>query len=344
MHSANHIGATGLSVLAVCIVPAAVAWAVTAVMRLQAGRLGLVQVPNERSSHSAPTPTGGGAGIAAGGLAATAMLAVSGGSWIWGAATLSLVLGAIGLRDDKAPVPVALRFLAQVVVGGLMIMLFSPLVEVVLPFSLALSGGALAIAAWLGILWWLNLFNFMDGIDGLAGAQAVFMLTASACLIALSSPGFEESALFWWPLGLAAAVGGFLVHNWPPARIFMGDAGSYFLAPAIAAVALASIGVGSISYVEWAIIGASFIADASVTLARRVAAGEKLLNAHREHAYQRLARRFGSHRTVMLGFAAVNLFWLLPLALAVHYWPQFATGWLALAYLPLIWVAAAVRE
>ncbi|RZI97761.1 MAG: hypothetical protein EOP39_27715 [Rubrivivax sp.] len=127
-------------------------------------------------------------------------------------------------------------------------------------------------------------------------------------------PGVLYQGLFWWMAWLAAACFGFLLLNWAPAKIFMGDAGSYFLGFIISFFALATVALGWLSLWQWLILGALFLADATVTLARRLRLRERLFEAHRRHAYQRLSRRWKSHRKATGLYIAINVIWLLPMA------------------------------
>jgi Fuc2NAc and GlcNAc transferase len=132
-----------------------------------------------------------------------------------------------------------------------------------------------------------------------------------------------------------ATVGGFLLWNWPPARIFMGDAGSGFLGFVLGAMAWTTIAAGELSVWFWLILVGAFFVDATLTLLRRWRRGEPLATAHRSHAYQRLSRRFGSHLKVTLGFLLVNLVWLAPLAWLAALHPSFGAGLTLLAWAPL---------
>ena len=139
-------------------------------------------------------------------------------------------------------------------------------------------------------------------------------------------------------LALAAASLGFLVFNWPPAKIFMGDVGSTYLGYVLAAVALVTIAEGRLGLAQWAILAAAFVTDASVTLIRRLLRGERIAEAHRLHAYQALSRRWGGHLPVTVGFSVLNIVWLLPLAWLAAV-PGWAIGAVCAAYLPLIALA-----
>ena len=161
----------------------------------------------------------------------------------------------------------------------------------------------------MGIVWALDLFNFMDGIDGIAAGEAVFVCLAAVLTAALAGGALTNNPA---ALLLAAASLGLLIWNWPPARIFMGDVGSGFLGFAIAVLALAEARHNDVALLVWAILGAFFVADSGVTLVRRMLRRARLHEAHRTHAYQHLAQRWRSHRLVTLAVLLGNLLWLLP--------------------------------
>lgn len=336
-----------VTLLVLLATTALLAWGVAAWVLRRAEALRLVQMPNHRSSHDCPTPNGGGLGIVvAGSLAGIALVLLSG--WMVGGLLLGLaaVLAAVGLRDDMAHLPARVRFGVQVVVcaGGLIALGDLP--------ALALSGGlAFQVTGWVlfGLLllagvWWINLFNFMDGIDGIAGVQAIFMLLAGAVLALWAEPQAVYSPVWMWMLCVAAATVGFLLLNWPPAKIFMGDVGSTWLAFMVFALALLSVQAGWLSYAAWLVLAAVFVTDATVTLLTRMLRGERWYEAHRSHAYQRLSRRWqggrkAGHRAVTLLVAAVNGLWLAPWAWACVQWPAVSVAFVVAAYLPLVLAA-----
>lgn len=307
------------------------AWAGTRLVLLNARRLGLVQVPNHRSSHEKPTPHGGGLGIVLAGSITSIWLAWPGGGTLWAISALAFLLAALGLWDDVRHLPAWMRFAVQVLLCALLLQLPSGSEPLILSILLLLAG-----------VWWVNLFNFMDGIDGLAASQAVFMLLAGAVLTAWFHPAAVDAAEWLWMLALAAAALGFLAINWPPARIFMGDVGSTYLAFVIFALALHMVREGWLTYLAWLVLGSVFITDTSVTLLRRMLTGERWFEAHRSHAFQRLSRRWNSHRRVTLLAIAFNLLWLAPLAWAVLAWPRWAWVCVMLAYTPLVAAALAL--
>lgn len=313
---------SGVWILLVTV--AILAWLLTGWLRKYALARQLVDVPNARSSHQVAMPRGGGAAIVA-----AATMALAGWSWGTGSMTLAwslaggLIVAAVGFLDDHRPLPALFRLVCHSAAAMLA----------------AVSLGGLS----LGVLWvvpvvvfvtWLtNLTNFMDGIDGLAAAEAVTVCAVGAALFAFVFPGtgrWVEAAI------LAAAAAGFLVWNWPPARIFMGDVGSGYLGFMIGVMTLRAALVAPALGWSWLILSGGFVVDASVTLVRRAIRRDRLFEAHRSHAYQHLAIAWGSHRPVTLLMIAINLCWLMPwAALVAANVVTGATG-LLLAYLPLV--------
>jgi Fuc2NAc and GlcNAc transferase len=300
----------------------------------------LVDVPNDRSSHALPTPRGGGLGFVATFLAALVALYATG--WMQANALLALfgasvVVAAVGFLDDHAHVSAKVRFLVHALAAAWVFYYLDvrpgDALGVVWPIWVS------ATLVVLFVVWLLNLYNFMDGIDGLAGAEAV---TVAASGAALGFALWPESGLWLQPLLLASAAAGFLVWNLPPARIFMGDVGSGFLGVCLAAIALESLAVAPAWFWAWMILLGAFVVDATFTLLRRMARGRAFYEAHRSHAYQHAARRFG-HKAATLAVALLNLVWLLPIAWLVASGRLPALGGLVLAYLPLVAVAAYFR-
>ncbi|MGI4859038.1 MAG: MraY family glycosyltransferase [Janthinobacterium lividum] len=233
-------------------------------------------VPTHRSLHTLPTPRVGGWGVSP--------AAVLGITWfapqLWPVALLALLLAVICQIDDRRGLSARVRFLAQAVAATAIGLLFP------LGFGYWLTPFII-----LALIWMTNLYNFMDGADGLAGGMAVLGFSAYA---AASFP-------FAPPLGIAAvavtgAAAGFLIFNLPPAKLFLGDAGSIPLG--FLAGAMGVIGAAAHIWPVWFpfMVFSPFIADASVTLLRRVCRGQRFWEAHREHYYQRMIRMDGSHR------------------------------------------------
>jgi Fuc2NAc and GlcNAc transferase len=317
-----------------------------------AAQLGLLHEPNDRSSHIQLVPHGGGLAMVLAFALALAVLDVT-GVLDWRYTNCLLVAGCLlaglGLWDDISPLPAGYRLIGQgvAVIAALMVP-----VHVVAALSLP-SWLALGIAALL-LLWWINLFNFMDGIDGLAASEALFICAGAALLVVASSPFPAPESVFVMLL-LMAALAGFLSLNWPPAQVFMGDVGSTFLGYVLGIFALDSISSDQLPMVTWLVLGSVFWVDSTVTLLRRMLGGERWHSAHRSHAYQRyagsLARyyqrrgrqsvtqgRASAHRTVTMVAMTINILWLLPLAWLVIIAPSWQLAWLGFAWLPLVWL------
>lgn len=334
-----------IQIATMMVTSALVAWGVAAWVRHRADALGLVQAPNHRSSHVLPTPNGGGLGIVvAGSFAGIALVLIFGWTLGWFVLGLSALLAAVGLRDDIQHLPARVRFGVQLAVCARLLFWLGDFPKFYFQYGAGfeLGGWVLSGLLLLAGVWWINLFNFMDGIDGIAGAQAVFMLLGGAVLSAWVNADVMSSPVWMLMLCVVAATVGFLLLNCPPAKIFMGDVGSTWLAFMIFALALLSVQAGWLSYATWLVLGAVFVTDATVTLLTRLLRGERWYEAHRNHAYQKLSRRLDGHRSVTLHAVAVNMLWLAPLAGACTAWPQWAFGWALLAYAPLVVGAVAL--
>ncbi len=290
-----------MSLAVAFVVALLVSWAATKVFLAHAAVWGFVDVPNERSMHAAVRPRGGGVGIVAGVWAGvlTAMglgLPVN-GRWV---ATLvaASFLAVVGLVDDRRGLRIGWRLAAQLAVAVVSVRLWLP--------DLPLSTTVLLVSVGVG---WYNAFNFMDGLDGFAVSEAMFLALGS-----LVSIGLRADAPVAWCV-LAAGLG-FFVWNRPPARIFMGDCGSLFLGALTFSLLLGGMSrQGWEAVPAWLIMASPFVADVGVTLLRRVLRGERFWLPHRLHAYQRLARRWGGHRPVLLGLWLLDGLLLVLLAL-----------------------------
>lgn len=311
------LGPAGTGVLLLSVFVASLV--LTGLVRSYALRRALLDVPNERSSHTVPTPRGGGLAMVVIFLATVVVL----GAWgvLGGAVAAALAGGgaavaAIGWLDDHRPVPAAWRALVHAAAAGWALYWLGGMPAMRLGGAVAALGGWGTMLALLGIVWLTNLYNFMDGIDGLAGVEAVTVGGGAALL--LGSAG-------QWGLALAAAVVaaaalGFLVWNWPPARIFMGDVGSGLLGYTFGVMAVAGERGGALPVFVWVILLAVFVGDATYTLFKRIVDGERWYTAHRSHAYQRAVQVGMPHRRVTLTVLLLNVTVLLPLAaLAARY-------------------------
>lgn len=307
----------------------------TAQVRRYAIRAQLLDVPNERSSHSAPTPRGGGVAIVLSTLLATTVLALM-GSLDWrlalGLGVCGALVALLGFIDDKRGLSARIRFAGHLLAATGAVALIAPLPPLV-AFGATLQLGWVAFPlAVLYVVWSINLFNFMDGIDGIAAIEGISVAAGGALIWALL-PGTGG-----WIIGFvfAGSIAGFLVFNFPPASIFMGDAGSGFLGFFIGILTLWTATQEPHLLWSWLILSACFLVDATTTLLRRVKRGESFHVAHRNHAYQYASRRHGSHKAVTLAVLAINGLWLFPWALAVGLrWIDGAVG-AACAMLPVL--------
>src|SRR5882724_11220972 len=299
----------------------------TGMLRRYAIQAGLIDHPNVRSSHSIPTPRGGGLAVVVTSIAALAVLcglhvlsfrvfvAIAGGG---------LAVAVVGFVDDRHALPARVRLAVHVFAALWCLSWLGGLPPMLLGTQVIRLGWSGYVLGTLAIVWVLNLFNFMDGIDGIAASEAIFVTCAGAGLGWVSG-GSEAIPLASAMVSVACA--GFLVWNWPPAKIFMGDVGSGYLGYLIAALAIAATLENPVCVWVWLILGGTFFVDATVTLACRTLRGERLYEAHRSHAYQWLARRWGSHRPVTVLVLAVNVFWLFPAAWLTLRQPAYA-GWI----------------
>ncbi|WP_454837905.1 MraY family glycosyltransferase [Pseudomonas mohnii] len=307
----------------------------TLVLRRYALAKSLMDVPNERSSHTVPTPRGGGVAIVVSFTLALPLLTSLGlmsQYAMYGLLGSGLLVAIIGFADDHGHIAAKWRLIGHFIASAWALFWLNGLPPVQF-FGIDFNFGWIGyILAAFFLVWMLNLYNFMDGIDGLASVQAISVCLAM-CLIYWISGSVE---LVWAPLTLAAAVAGFLWWNFPPAKIFMGDAGSGFLGIILASMSIVAAWVNPAWLWCWLILLGVFIVDATWTLIRRMLRGEKVYQAHRSHAYQQASRVYSSHKAVTLAIAALNIFWLLPVAVAVAIGVIDGIVGLVVSYLPLM--------
>ena len=323
-----------MKIMWVMLLAGVVSWALTGLLRRYALARSLIDMPNERSSHSVPTPRGGGVAIVLTFLIALFVLeifSVFSNSLFWALLGAGVLVALVGFLDDHGHIPSRWRLLAHFASAGWALYWLGGLPPIPL-FGVILDLGWLGhLLAAVYLVWLLNLYNFMDGIDGIAGIEAVTVCLGGVVLYLLSS--VEDFILVTPMLLLAAAVLGFLFWNFPKAKIFMGDAGSGFVGMVLGVLSIQAAWLAPELFWSWVILLGIFIVDATVTLLRRVTCGEKFDEAHRSHAYQY------SHMRVSLVVGLINVVWLFPIALFV------GVGWLdgsvgvLIAYSPLIWLS-----
>jgi Fuc2NAc and GlcNAc transferase len=296
---------TRLGLVVLPLAAALASWAATGMVRRYAAAR-LLDLPNERSSHRVPVPRGGGLALAGVFLGVVVLLGALGALERGTAAALvggAAAVAGIGWVDDHRHVRPATRLLVHVAaalwalawLGGL------PSLDLgAVEVTLGPAGWLLGVA---GIVWAINLYNFMDGIDGLAGGQAVTVGVAAGVLLLLAG---GPSGLAAVTLALAGCALGFLAWNWSPAKIFMGDVGSGALGYCFAVLAIASERAGALPVAAWAILMGAFVADATITLVRRLLRRERVYEAHRDHAYQRAVRSGLTHASTTSAVLLVN--------------------------------------
>ena len=294
----------GLYILIVAILAGFLSWLLVGLAKNLLLRHQLLDHPNERSSHSVATPRGGGLALLAVTLPAWVVLAFlvpsQGGSnniAFWLIPASALALAAVSFLDDLRGLSQLVRFLIQIaIVVAAIQFLPSPVFQ-------GLFGGLLdAVFAAIIWLWFINLFNFMDGIDGIAGVESIGI---GVGIYAIGAAFMPIAANHGQGLMIAAAVAGFLIWNWHPARIFLGDVGSIPLGFLLGwlLLNLAASGLWQAAL----ILPLYYLADASLTLLRRLLRGAVIWQGHREHCYQVAVRRGRSHAAVAKAIALTNV-------------------------------------
>ena len=305
----------------------------TRVYRSFAVRWGIVANPNFRSLHERPVPRGG--GIVFSVVSITAM------TGLWLATDLdpnlarAVVLGGVvatvfGFIDDTIQVGPLVKLLIQGALAAWVLWSFDsqPLCD--LPFTPDVVD---LVISWIGLVWLMNLYNFIDGIDGMAASGAVIISILS--ILALLTVQTDHGLILVFGL-LAAGSAAFLVFNWPPASLFMGDTGSLFLGFCFSALLARTVSAGDIGLWTWAVIFGYFAGDTTTTTVVRMWVTDKWYREHRSHAYQNLARLYGSHLKVLQGVWAYHVLWLLPLSIWSTLSPSAAPLAAVLALTPVI--------
>lgn len=276
-------------------------------------RKNVLDIPNDRSSHSTPTPRGGGLGIVLTFLPGLLLLSHFG--TISGALLAALLGGGslialVGWMDDLKPIAARWRFMIHAIAAGWAITWVGGVTGLTFGQYTVRLGFFGDLLTFFGILWMINLYNFMDGIDGLAAGEALSAGLTGGVLLVLGG----ESNLAGVAILLASCCAGFLILNWPPAKIFMGDIGSGFIGYCLAVLWIAGVKTNSATFWVWPILLSIFIVDATFTLIFRIMRGETWHQAHRTHAYQQLTQLGWPHLRVTGLVLFSNFFILFPLA------------------------------
>ena len=294
---------------------------------------GIIANPNYRTLHENPVPRGGGIVFSIVYVFVVIIL------WSLKLINFELLmvigLGGVGASvfgfiDDVTDVRAYTKFIIQSGLAAWILIWF--------------DGGPLAKEEWIPLwlswavslfllVWMMNLYNFMDGLDGMAASGAVF-ITSSLVVALVVTVGFSILALLF--LLLASCCIGFLLYNWPPARIFMGDSGSVFLGYLFGALIIKTTMSGDISIWTWIVVFGYFFADTHITILLRILLVKKWYHAHKSHAYQNLARVLKSHVKVTGGVQIYHFFYLLPIAI----WTVLAPNWAPVAAIMALMPAA----
>jgi len=308
----------------------------TGLFRSVAQRARLNDVPVSRSAHSAPVPVGGGLSIV------VLLLLVAGYGYSveiirineLAALMAGLLIACIGMVDDVKQLDIRWRIPAQFLASIYVVYCLGDVPAIdfglfVFPESLLLN-----VIAVFALVWLLNLFNFMDGIDGIAATELIAVNLISIVIVINT-----DELITLLSAGLAAAAGGFLLWNWSPAKIFMGDVGSSFIGFSLGVMALLSMHHGSMTVWTWVLLVGVFIVDATLTLFNRFRRKQRWVEGHASHAYQNAARHYKSHAKVTITVLMINLFWLGPLAWLSMQYPEMGLVIAIVGLLPLVLLA-----
>ena len=343
-HDSNYPGGSGrvrsqikavITLSALLPATFALSFTLTGAVTRYARSRGMLDLPGDRHSHFEPTPRGGGAGLVVALILASvpwAQVWIVLPFWLFCALPGFVVLSLMGWWDDRKPLSVRLRFLIQVLVSLYLILCFQP------------NGASLslvpAIGAVLFLLWMTNLFNFMDGSNGMAGSQGVF---AGLTLAWLFNRADDYPAVVL-SLVLASVCLGFLPWNLGRAKVFMGDVASGSLGFAIASLLIYGVFSSEVSLAAAWLVMLVFLCDSTLTLAARVLRGEQWYNPHKQHLYQQLIVRGWSHARVLAVYQLINLGLVIPaIAVAVSR-PAIATTVATSTTLALVFAWLAVRR
>ena len=296
----------------------------------------ILSIKNHRSLHSLPTPKGG--GIVFSLLSILSIFLIW---WNWQLTEgllLALTVGGLiatllGLIDDIYNIRARIKLIIQLSLAYWVLYCLTfdelPLLEL-LPIYITIP------VILFFMVWMINAYNFIDGIDGMASSGAIFISIALALVLFLTNGPIEIVAIF---ILIASTVAGFILFNWPPATIFMGDAGSVFLGYIFGVLLLFTVLNNDISIWVWLTVFGYFFADTAVTQIIRAVKVKKWYLAHRSHAYQNLARISGSHLKVTSGVTLYNIFWIFPLTMWATLHPEMEILAVLLSIIPALFVA-----
>lgn len=286
----------------------------------------LMDHPSERGAHSVSTPRGGGVSFV------IVFLSILVWQEHYYLALAGFLVALIGWIDDHQSIKPLIRLGIHFIAAVITLLSIDNLVRIPWLMELISNPFLYGLVFVVGLVWFINLTNFMDGIDGLAASQALSYLLGSAGLLFIV---FNDVQLAWLYVAFAVSILGFLILNWPPAKIFMGDAGSGFLGLMVGALLLYSAGLHFNMLWAGLILYALFIVDSTITLLKRLIGRESIHLPHNSHVYQVLARRFQSHKRVTMTALIINFCILMPVAYLVSVSMLSPLIGMAIVYIPL---------
>jgi UDP-N-acetylmuramyl pentapeptide phosphotransferase/UDP-N-acetylglucosamine-1-phosphate transferase len=287
-----------------------ISFGLTGIYRQYAIRKSIFDIPNSRSSHKVSTPLGGGIAISITWFIAITFLFLKNDipSSLFFALLSGVPISLIGLIDDIITIPLIIRLFVQIISSTMAIFFLGGIISIDVGFSHISIPVVFSILSIVGIVWFTNLFNFLDGIDGYISTEVIFI-----CLTAYVLFG---SVL---PLFLMSAVAGFLLWNWQPAKIFMGDVGSTLLGFTIGVFAVHFQNINQSSILTWLMLSSLFWFDATITLFRRMMNHEKLSVPHKKHAYQRIVQFGFTHQRTVISATLINCAIFILILLSISY-------------------------
>jgi Fuc2NAc and GlcNAc transferase len=327
-----------MSTLLLCLIVFIASVMLTGAVRKYAVQLNLLDTPVERSAHSKPIPRGGGLSISllftltttycylVGLIPLNEYMALSG----------AFLIALLGLADDVVSLRMRWRLPVQFLAAVWTVYWLEGVAPINFGFFTLSTPMILSILGVLALVWLLNLYNFMDGVDGIAGTELLFV-NGMALLLVIGS---DDQLIGLLSAILLAAGAGFLVWNWPPAKIFMGDVGSSFIGYSLGVMALLSMHHESLTVWTWFILLGVFVVDSMITLGMRFMQGDSWYEGHACHAYQNAAKNYKSHGKVTITVLAINIVWLAPLAWLSVRFTEYGALLTIIALSPLIALAS----
>ncbi len=315
----------------------------TIAIRAYALKKKVLDIANERSMHTVPTPRGGGAAIVLAvltGMAITVKLGMLGQNTALAFSLGGGMIAGIGWLDDHGHIDAKKRALVHALASGTALYFLGGINSLNFGFfvlSVPILCNAIALFI---MVWVINLYNFMDGIDGLSGGEAVVVGTLGAAIFLHST----QSGVLLVSLIVASSALGFLIMNWPPAKIFMGDVGSGFLGYMFAVLIAASATNGSASFWVWIVLLAVFIVDTTFSLIKRIRHGLKFTEPHNTHGFQKASKRLGKHLPVTISILGIDILWLAPLAWVCYLHSSVVVVVVLVAIVPLVLVSVKLKS